>query len=87
MNGSLKSLQTGYYDILGITPSATTEEVKKAYRARSDSFILCMLKLLQDEWPSSTTQTKTPTVNETCCNMSLNVWPYTHFRPTRGGTV
>ncbi|KAF7328989.1 DnaJ-domain-containing protein [Mycena venus] len=27
-----RPLETGYYDILGITPSATTEEVKKAYR-------------------------------------------------------
>jgi hypothetical protein len=28
-----RPLETGYYDILGITPTATTEEVKKAYRA------------------------------------------------------
>ncbi|KAJ7905010.1 DnaJ-domain-containing protein [Mycena leptocephala] len=27
-----RPLETGYYDILGITPTATTEEVKKAYR-------------------------------------------------------
>jgi hypothetical protein len=28
-----RPLETGYYDILGITPAATTDEVKKAYRA------------------------------------------------------
>ncbi|KAJ7714096.1 X-domain of DnaJ-containing-domain-containing protein [Mycena metata] len=27
-----RPLETGYYDILGITPTATTDEVKKAYR-------------------------------------------------------
>ncbi|KAJ7640177.1 DnaJ-domain-containing protein [Mycena rosella] len=27
-----RPLETGYYDILGITPAATTDEVKKAYR-------------------------------------------------------
>ncbi|KAF7361294.1 DnaJ-domain-containing protein [Mycena sanguinolenta] len=27
-----RPLETGYYDILGITPDATTDEVKKAYR-------------------------------------------------------
>ncbi|CAK5278241.1 unnamed protein product, partial [Mycena citricolor] len=27
-----KPLETGYYDILGITPTATTDDVKKAYR-------------------------------------------------------
>ncbi|KAJ7076539.1 X-domain of DnaJ-containing-domain-containing protein [Mycena belliarum] len=27
-----RPLETGYYDVLGITPAATTEEIKKAYR-------------------------------------------------------
>ncbi|KAK7018636.1 DnaJ-domain-containing protein [Favolaschia claudopus] len=30
-----RPLETGYYDILGITPQATTEEVKKAYRRQA----------------------------------------------------